>query len=114
MGILRLPAALCGACTETCPVKIDLHHHLLRIRQQYTIAKPKAAERQAINLFATTMRRPAFYRLATRMALTFDGLMRPFYGTKLDALQAWRKRRTMPGKPKQSFTAWWQSKGAKK
>ena len=64
-----------------------------------------------MNLFATMMRRPGFYRLGSRMALTFDKFLRPLYGTKLDALQAWRKRRTLPGKPKQSFTAWWESQG---
>ena len=26
-------SSLCGACTATCPVKIDLHHHLLRNRR---------------------------------------------------------------------------------
>jgi L-lactate dehydrogenase complex protein LldF len=27
-------SSLCGACTETCPVKIDIHHHLLHNRPQ--------------------------------------------------------------------------------
>jgi ferredoxin len=26
-------SSLCGACTEACPVKIDLHHHLLQNRR---------------------------------------------------------------------------------
>ena len=30
---LSYASSLCGACTETCPVKIDLHHHLLHNRR---------------------------------------------------------------------------------
>src|ERR1700744_3062570 len=30
---LSQASSLCGACTETCPVKIDLHHHLLHNRR---------------------------------------------------------------------------------
>ena len=110
-GHLAYASSLCGACTETCPVKIDLHHHLLRIRQQYTVAKPQAAEKSAMNWFARTMRHPLLYRAGARVALTFDGLLRPLHGTRLDAISAWRKRRSLPGKPTQSFTSWWQSGG---
>jgi L-lactate dehydrogenase complex protein LldF len=39
-------SSLCGACTEACPVKIDLHHHLL--------AKPAQRRRG----------QPAFFREA--------------------------------------------------
>ena len=30
---LSQASSLCGACTEACPVKIDLHHHLLHNRR---------------------------------------------------------------------------------
>ncbi|MBV9671761.1 MAG: iron-sulfur cluster-binding protein, partial [Verrucomicrobia bacterium] len=30
---LSYASSLCGACTEACPVKIDLHHHLLHNRR---------------------------------------------------------------------------------
>ena len=33
-------SSLCGACTEACPVKIDLHHHLLQHRRTARAEKP--------------------------------------------------------------------------
>ena len=33
-------SSLCGACTSACPVKIDLHHHLLHNRRNAAKEKP--------------------------------------------------------------------------
>ena len=38
-------ASLCGACTEACPVKIDLHHHLLHNRRNSATEKPNRLEK---------------------------------------------------------------------
>ena len=40
-------SSLCGACTEACPVKIDLHHHLLQNRRNAATGKPASLERLA-------------------------------------------------------------------
>ena len=32
-------SSLCGACTEACPVKIDIHHHLLQNRRNAVAEK---------------------------------------------------------------------------
>ena len=41
-------STLCGACTEACPVKIDLHHHLLHNRPcNAAKGKPSFLERLA-------------------------------------------------------------------
>ncbi|MBV8072774.1 MAG: iron-sulfur cluster-binding protein, partial [Acidobacteriaceae bacterium] len=37
-GHLSFASSLCGACTETCPVKINLHHHLLENRRNVVAA----------------------------------------------------------------------------
>jgi L-lactate dehydrogenase complex protein LldF len=37
---LSYASSLCGACTEACPVKIDLHHHLLQNRRNAAAARP--------------------------------------------------------------------------
>src|SRR3954468_1344779 len=42
---LPYASSLCGACTETCPVKIDLHHHLLQNRRNAVRQKPSFWER---------------------------------------------------------------------
>ena len=109
-GHLAFASSLCGACTETCPVKIDLHHHLLRIRQTYTQVKPKPAERVAMRGFSFAMRHPRLYRVGSRIALTVDGWLKPIHGTALDPLKAWRRRRTLPAKPAESFMHWWQGR----
>src|SRR5438876_2495584 len=49
---LSYATSLCGACTETCPVKIDLHHHLLQNRRNAVKQKPTLSEKVAFNLFA--------------------------------------------------------------
>lgn len=41
---LSYSSSLCGACTDTCPVKIDLHHHLLRNRPEAVRQKGGSAE----------------------------------------------------------------------
>ena len=109
-GHLAFASSLCGACTETCPVKIDLHHHLLHIRQQYTRARPKRLERLAMRAFAWAMCHPRLYRPAARLALQADRLLRPVYGTLLDPLRAWRRSRTLPGVPARSFMRWWSTR----
>jgi len=38
---LSYASSLCGACTEACPVKIDLHHHLLQNRRNGMAAHPR-------------------------------------------------------------------------
>src|ERR1044071_5746594 len=57
-------SSLCGACTETCPVKIDLHHHLLQNRRNAAAKKPSWSERLAFRLFAAVMNRPGLYLFA--------------------------------------------------
>ncbi|HEV7927276.1 MAG TPA: LutB/LldF family L-lactate oxidation iron-sulfur protein, partial [Verrucomicrobiae bacterium] len=56
---LSMASTLCGACTETCPVKIDLHHHLLQNRRNAAKAKPELLERLAYNIFGFVASRPA-------------------------------------------------------
>src|SRR5437899_950927 len=59
-------SSLCGACTETCPVKINLHHHLLQNRRNAAAQQPSWKERLAFRFFAAVVNRPFIYRLAGR------------------------------------------------
>src|SRR6267378_4759424 len=63
---LAYASSLCGACTEACPVKIDLHHHLLQNRRNSVAQKPARLEKLAYKLFAFVINRPWLYALAKK------------------------------------------------
>src|ERR1039457_224871 len=51
---LSFSSSLCGACTETCPVKIDLAHHLLQNRRNASQEKPSFVWRPGFKVFSFT------------------------------------------------------------
>ncbi|HRK30068.1 MAG TPA: lactate utilization protein B [Tepidisphaeraceae bacterium] len=108
-GHLSAASSLCGACTETCPVKIDIHHHLLRNRKK--AAKSKRGERAIFGAFTFLMRRPALLRWVGRAAGVIDRLARPLQGSALDPFKAWRQSRTLPSPAPSSFRDYWKSRG---
>ena len=59
---LSYASSLCGACTEACPVKIDLHHHLLQSRRNAMAQRPIWWEKFAFKCFAFLMNRPGARR----------------------------------------------------
>ena len=97
---LSYASSLCGACTETCPVGIDLHHLLLRNRRQAMAAAPKRLEQAAWRGFSWLMRRPRWYRFVDGLAPT--GLH----------LSSWTSSRDAPAAPTQSFKTWWKERHA--
>ena len=104
---LPFASSLCGACTEACPVKIDLHHHLLQHRRTARARKPVWWEKLAFRGFALLMNQPWLWRLslaAGRIGQKFHGLVK---GTKLDPAYAWTQSREAPPLAKQSFKHWW-------
>ena len=60
---LSQASSLCGACTETCPVKINLHHHLLHNRRNAVRARPARLEKLLQAGFVFMMCRPGLYRI---------------------------------------------------
>jgi L-lactate dehydrogenase complex protein LldF len=96
-------SSLCGACTETCPVGIDIHHHLLHNRRNAAREKPAPGEGLVWKLFAFLMRRPALYKLAARFA-PLGSFMHPLIErTALDPVRAWTDTRDFPSAPLRSF-----------
>ena len=83
-------SSLCGACLTACPVKINIPHMLIGLRELQTHGKAKksALERLGYGLSAAVLRRPWLYRLALRAARM---LLRPF------AREGWLKRLPGPG-----------------
>jgi L-lactate dehydrogenase complex protein LldF len=104
---LSYASSLCGACTDICPVKIDLHHHLLQNRRNATKTAPKFFERLAFRLFAFVSIRPAMYRLvkqAGRFAQRFHPWVK---GKRLDPAYAWTRTRELPPIAAQTFKEYW-------
>jgi L-lactate dehydrogenase complex protein LldF len=107
---LSYASSLCGACTETCPVKINLHHHLLQNRRNAAKQKPGFFERLSFKLFAFTVNRPAAYALARgfgRMAQRLHPLVK---GTAFDPARGWTKTRDLPPIAPQSFREFWKQR----
>lgn len=96
-------SSLCGACTETCPVGIDIHHHLLHNRRNAASQKPAKGEQLLWKAFSFLMKRPALYRFATKFA-PLGGLLHPLVqGTPLDPVASWTATREFPAAPMGSF-----------
>ena len=103
-------SSLCGACTETCPVKIDLAHHLLQNRRNAVRAKPSLPWKLGFKLYSFVFRHPAFFRLVAplgRLAQKFHPLVK---GTRLDPARAWTKTRELPKLASQTFKEYWKTR----
>ena len=108
---LSYASSLCGACSETCPVRIDLHHHLLRNRRNASRAKPIRWQKLAFHLFAAVANRPWLWSLVTRLGRLgqrFHGLIK---GRAVDPARAWTTTRELPPLARQSFHEWWKEQG---
>jgi L-lactate dehydrogenase complex protein LldF len=107
---LSFASSLCGACTDACPVKIDLHHHLLQNRRNAVQSADRPpSERAAFGLWSWAMRssgRFAFVGAVGRALLRAAyalGLAR----TPLDPLRPWTKVHAPPDIPAKSFRELW-------
>jgi L-lactate dehydrogenase complex protein LldF len=104
-------SSLCGACTETCPVKIDLHHHLLRNRRNSASqGQGGLSERVLMKGFSFVMRRAWLYRLVGSVGKIGHVITKPIHGTRLDPFYSWKKNRDLDDPAKQSFKQYWRSR----
>jgi L-lactate dehydrogenase complex protein LldF len=103
-------SSLCGACTETCPVKIDLHHHLLQNRRNAAKDKPAFFEKLAYKVFGFMANRPALWSVAKKFGWLTQPLQRGVKGSALDPAKAWTQTRDLPPQPKESFKDWWRKR----
>jgi len=109
---LSYSSSLCGACTEACPVKIDLHHHLLHNRRNAASGKPVWWERLAFAGFGFLMNSPKLYewlKPLARFGQKFHPLVK---GAKLDPAYAWTQSRELPQVAKQTFKEYWRERSA--
>jgi L-lactate dehydrogenase complex protein LldF len=61
-------SSLCGACQAACPVKINIPHMLIGLRELQHHASPSRMESLAYRLWAAVLVRPRLYRLALAAA----------------------------------------------
>jgi L-lactate dehydrogenase complex protein LldF len=86
---LPYASSLCGACTDVCPVRIDLHHHLLHNRRNAVAARiDSPLQRLAFRAWLWAMQSETRYRIAA-LALPF--------------LRVWN----LPKPARQGFRDWW-------
>jgi L-lactate dehydrogenase complex protein LldF len=102
---LPYASSLCGACSSVCPVRVDLHHHLLHNRRNAVKLRLEGRfTRLAFRAWLWAMKSPRRYRIAGklgRLALRL-GLAAPF-------LARWTETRALPAAPKRSFRDWWEA-----
>jgi L-lactate dehydrogenase complex protein LldF len=108
-GTLPFASSLCGACSEVCPVKIDIAHQLVHLRHR-AVQEPSpmksAAERWTWKLWAWAMSGPRRYALAmwaVRLGVRLAKLL-PWHPGKLGA---WTRGRELPKVPGPAFRNWW-------
>jgi L-lactate dehydrogenase complex protein LldF len=107
---LSYASSLCGACTSVCPVKIDLHHHLLQNRRNATEAGvTKSSERMMFHAWRSAMLHPWIYAVG---GWWMRKVLRIIYGmglagTFLDPMRVWNRHRAPVPLPSESFRARW-------
>jgi L-lactate dehydrogenase complex protein LldF len=110
---LSYASSLCGACTDACPVKIDLHHHLLHNRRNAVNSGERPwFEQIGFKLWRWTMMGGGRFAFVSGLALSILKLIYWFgaEGTALDPLRAWTKARAAPDIPKLSFREMWRNR----
>jgi L-lactate dehydrogenase complex protein LldF len=108
---LSYASSLCGACTQTCPVKIDLAHHLLHNRRDAVRTTPKPLrERLGMRLWRWMMMSAARFRIVARIGKNVLRWLQALglSGSALDPLQPWTRYREPPPLPRESFREIWE------
>jgi L-lactate dehydrogenase complex protein LldF len=105
-------SSLCGACQAACPVKINIPHMLIGLRELQTHGKDKSLwEKLAYRLAGGVLRRPWLYRLLVRCARLFlrplahHGWLRSLPGPGA----AWTANRDFPAPAAKSFRDRWRT-----
>ena len=107
---LSAASSLCGACTETCPLKIDLHHHLLQNRRNAAAQQPALKELISFKSFVQLANHPRLWALAKKLAHFTQPLQKLVKGTRLDPAKSWTQTRDLPPLANESFKDWWRKR----
>jgi L-lactate dehydrogenase complex protein LldF len=101
---LPFASTLCGSCADVCPVRIDLHHQLLALRQD--LARQRLVpwqKRLVLRLAAMVLAWSTAYRLAGWLARR----ILPRLPRRLAYVRwnVWGRQRELPALPRDSFRA---------
>ena len=102
-------SSLCGACQAACPVKINIPHMLIGLRELQHHYRPNRWENLAYWMWSALLRRPWLYRVALRCARMFlrplvkDGWLSRLPGPG----SGWTSVRDFPAPAPQSFRSLW-------
>jgi len=107
---LSQASSLCGACTETCPVKIDLHHHLLQNRRNAVTEKGSILQKLGFKAFAFVVNRPRWFAMGVRAMKCFMPLQHLLNATPADPVWPWTKSRELPAFARKSFRELWKQR----
>ncbi len=97
-------SSLCGACTDACPVRIDLHHHLLHNRRNAAKESPTLFDRVFHHGFNFVIKRPWLFATGGRI---FRATLPLLQKLPLPYMGAGMKTRDLPKAPSQSFRDQW-------
>lgn len=98
---LPFASSLCGSCTAVCPVKIDLHHQLLKWREVLDKqGKTPFLKKMAMRTLSLFLRNVFLYTLLSRTKRLANLLPRFLMYSRLNK---WGVEREMPKIPKTSF-----------
>lgn len=97
-------SSLCGACTEVCPVRIDLHHHLLRNRRNAVRRHGGTLDRLFHRGLGWVIVRPRVFALGGRL---FRHLLPALRHLPVPFLRAWLRTRELVGGAAPSFREQW-------
>ena len=103
-------SSLCGACGEVCPVKIEIPHILLKLRnriQQKQAARASGLpfERLGFRIWAWAMSHPARFERLSRWVRRLQGLLlsKQVLSLPFSPLRKWARSRELPQLPSRSF-----------
>lgn len=100
---LSYSSSLCGACTQACPVKIDIHEHLLENRRNATKIAPSLLWKAIFFGFNFIFTRPKLYSLVFKIAKKCDPLTKLAGKIPGTLLYGWTGTRNLPKAPPASF-----------
>jgi len=107
---LSFASSLCGACTQTCPVKINLHHHLLQSRRNAIAQKPVWWEKPLFQGLALLFSHAGLFSLGMKLGRIGQMFHPLIKNTPLDPARAWTRSRELPKVAPQTFREWWQTR----
>ena len=99
-------SSLCGACTDACPVRIDLHHHLLHNRRNAAKSSPTLFDQVFHHGFNFVIKRPWLFATGGRI---FRATLPLLQKLPLPYMGAWMKTRDLPKAPARSFRDQWKN-----